>query len=70
LIKSPKIYLWDSGILHALLDMEQYDSLLSNPIAGASWESFIIENIIAGPDEVSTAIHDGAVGINARNNQL
>ncbi|NNG02156.1 MAG: DUF4143 domain-containing protein [Desulfobacteraceae bacterium] len=46
LIKPPKNYLRDSGILHALLDIEQYDSLLSNPIAGASWEGFVIENII------------------------
>ena len=47
LIKSPKIYLRDSGILHALLEIEQYEHLLANPIAGASWEGFVIENIIA-----------------------
>lgn len=47
LVKSPKIYLRDSGILHALLDIEEYDYLLANPIAGASWEGFVIENIIA-----------------------
>lgn len=50
LIKSPKIYLRDSGILHALLDVEQYDALLANPIAGASWEGFVIENIITEHD--------------------
>jgi len=48
LIKSPKVYLRDSGILHALLDIETYDNLLAHPIAGASWEGFVIENIIAG----------------------
>jgi uncharacterized protein len=47
LIRSPKIYLRDSGILHALLEIEQYDHLLANPVAGASWEGFVIENIIA-----------------------
>jgi len=47
LVKSPKIYLRDSGILHALLNIEKYDDLLGNPIAGASWEGFVIENIIA-----------------------
>lgn len=47
LIKSPKVYLRDSGILHALLDIETYDNLLAHPIAGASWEGFVIENIIA-----------------------
>jgi hypothetical protein len=50
LIKSPKIYLRDSGILHALLDVAQYDALLANPIAGASWEGFVIENIITEHD--------------------
>ena len=47
LIKSPKIYLRDSGILHALLDVEGYDSLLANPAAGPSWEGFVLENLIA-----------------------
>ena len=47
LIKSPKIYLRDSGILHTLLEIESYDYLLANPIAGASWEGFVVENIIA-----------------------
>lgn len=47
LIKSPKVYLRDSGILHDLLDIETYDNLLAHPIAGASWEGFVIENIIA-----------------------
>ena len=46
LVKSPKIYLRDSGILHSLLDIEDYDSLLAHPVAGASWEGFAIENII------------------------
>lgn len=47
LVKSPKVYLRDSGILHALLDIETYDFLLAHPVAGASWEGFVIENIIA-----------------------
>jgi predicted AAA+ superfamily ATPase len=46
LVKSPKVYLRDSGILHALLDIEEYDSLLAHPIAGASWEGFAMETII------------------------
>jgi uncharacterized protein len=47
LVKSPKIYLRDSGVLHALLDVETYDYLLANPASGSSWEGFVIENIIA-----------------------
>ena len=50
LVKSPKIYLRDSGILHALLNIEKYADLLGNPVAGASWEGFVIENIIAQYD--------------------
>ncbi len=46
LVKSPKVYLRDSGILHALLGIEKYDFLLANTVAGASWEGFVIDNII------------------------
>ncbi|MFH0725540.1 MAG: ATP-binding protein [Pseudomonadota bacterium] len=49
-IKSPKLYLRDSGILHAFLEIETYDYLLANLVAGASWEGFVIENIIAQYD--------------------
>lgn len=47
LVKSPKIYIRDSGILHTLLDIEDYDELLAHPVMGASWEGLAIENIIA-----------------------
>ncbi len=45
LVKSPRFYIRDSGILHRLLDIESYDALLSNPVIGKSWEGFVIENI-------------------------
>ncbi|GAA4802111.1 hypothetical protein GCM10023231_33800 [Olivibacter ginsenosidimutans] len=45
-IKSPKIYLRDTGILHRLLNVSNFDNLLGNPILGASWEGFVVENII------------------------
>lgn len=45
LIKSPRYYVRDSGILHRLLGIGNYDSLLSSPIMGKSWEGFVIENI-------------------------
>lgn len=47
LVKSPKIYFRDSGILHTLLNIDTYDALQSNPYVGHSWESFVIEQIIA-----------------------
>jgi uncharacterized protein len=51
LTKSPKVYIRDSGLLHALLMADSMDLLSSNPIVGNSWEGFIIEQIIgAMPD--------------------
>jgi len=50
LVKSPKVYLRDSGILHTLLEIDAYDSLLANPAAGPSWEGFVIENLITQYD--------------------
>ena len=45
-MKSPKVYLRDSGLLHRLLGVETRDSLLGHPQAGASWEGFVVEQII------------------------
>ena len=45
LVKSPRYYVRDSGILHRLLGIENYDALLSNPVLGKSWEGFVVENI-------------------------
>ncbi|MCF6262303.1 MAG: ATP-binding protein [Xanthomonadales bacterium] len=46
LVKSPKIYIRDSGILHALLGLSSKEQLLSHPVLGASWEGFAIENLV------------------------
>ena len=47
LIKSPKIFLRDSGVLHSLLGIHDMDQILSHPVVGASWEGFVIENILS-----------------------
>lgn len=47
LVKSPRIYLRDSGLVHALLGIEDLEGLLSHPVAGAPWEGFVIENVLA-----------------------
>lgn len=47
LVKSPKVYVRDSGILHALLNIATTDDLVGHPVAGQSWEGFVIEQIIA-----------------------
>ena len=47
LVKSPKVYVRDSGIVHALLNIGDHEELLGHPVSGASWEGFVIENLIA-----------------------
>lgn len=47
LIKSPKIYFRDCGLLHTLLDISSYENIFSHPIAGHSWEGYIIQQIIS-----------------------
>lgn len=55
LIKSPRFYIRDSGILHRLLGINDFDDLLSNPVIGKSWEGFVIENICSIlPNSVQT----------------
>lgn len=51
LVKSPKVYVRDSGLLHALLNLPDHDALLGHPVLGASWEGWVIEQILAqAPD--------------------
>ena len=47
LIKSPKVYVRDSGLVHALLNIVDLDDLLGHPVVGASWEGFAIETLLA-----------------------
>lgn len=47
LVKTPKVYIRDSGLTHALLNITTPDDLLGHPVAGASWEGFVIENLIS-----------------------
>jgi predicted AAA+ superfamily ATPase len=47
LVKSPKIYLRDSGLLHALLNLPTHDALMGHPVLGASWEGWVIEQTLA-----------------------
>ena len=47
LVKSPKVYVRDTGLLHTLLNIHNTDELLSHPVAGASWEGYVMEQIAA-----------------------
>ena len=46
LVRSPKIFIRDSGIVHALLGLTTEEDLLGHPVIGGSWEGFVIENLI------------------------
>jgi predicted AAA+ superfamily ATPase len=53
-VKSPKVYIRDSGLLHALLAIDDRDALYSHTVIGASWEGFVIENLLAvAPEQVT-----------------
>ena len=47
LVKTPKIYVRDSGLVHALLGLTTAADLLSHPVVGGSWEGWVIENLLA-----------------------
>lgn len=55
LVRSPKVYVRDSGIAHALLGIRDKEALLGHPVVGQTWESFIIETLIAAAPEGSEA---------------
>lgn len=75
LVKSPKVYLRDSGILHSLLAIDTFDDLMGHPVFGASWETFAMENIIAAYPDWEASFYRTATGteidlILARGNRL
>ncbi len=47
LVRSPKVYVRDSGLLHTLLGVRDQDTLLGHPVIGASWEGMLVENILS-----------------------
>ncbi len=62
LVKSPKIYIRDAGLLHALLGIETFDTLLGHPIFGASWEGLVLENVIEAFPGWRTGFYRTAAG--------
>jgi uncharacterized protein len=63
LVKSPKTYVRDSGLLHALLGIGDLDALFGHPVIGASWEGFVIENLLAvAPSGTKASFYRTAAG--------
>jgi predicted AAA+ superfamily ATPase len=63
LVKSPKVFVRDSGLLHALLGIADYNDLSGHPVVGASWEGFVIENLLAAaPNNTRASFYRTAAG--------
>jgi len=63
LVRSPKVYVRDSGITHALLGLGTKDDVLSHPVAGPSWEGLVIENLLdAAPERTEASFYRAAGG--------
>ncbi len=63
LVKSPKVYVRDSGLVHALLGIGSHNALAGHPVSGPSWEGFVIENLLAAaPDGTSASFYRTAAG--------
>ncbi len=64
LAKSPKVYIRDSGLVHTLLRLDDVDSVLGHPVAGASWEGFVIETLVgAAPERTRASFYRTATGV-------
>lgn len=62
LVKSPKVYIRDSGLVHALLRLETFDDLIGHPVSGSSWEGFVIETLLAAAPEAQASFYRTAKG--------
>lgn len=63
LVKSPRVYVRDSGLTHALLGLASFEQVAGHPVLGASWESFVIENLLAGvPERTSAGFYRTSAG--------
>ena len=63
LVRSPKVYVRDSGLVHALLRLRTLDDVLGHPVAGGSWEGFVIESVLAAaPDGTEANFYRTSAG--------
>jgi uncharacterized protein len=62
LVRSPKIYVRDSGLVHTLLNIKNMNELLGHPVVGGSWEGFVIENILSSVSDKIQCYYYGTPG--------
>ena len=64
LVKSPKVYVRDSGLVHRLLRLDDHETLLGHPVAGTSWEGFVLETLLrAAPELAQSSFYRTATGV-------
>ncbi|MBU3920334.1 MAG: DUF4143 domain-containing protein, partial [Alphaproteobacteria bacterium] len=64
LVKSSKVYIRDSGLLHTLLSIDSLDNLLGHPVVGMSWEGHVIENLLrVAPERTKASFYRTATGV-------
>jgi len=63
MVKSPRLYIRDSGLVHELLGIGSSEALAGHPVVGASWEGFVIENLLAcAPPRTEASFYRTATG--------
>jgi uncharacterized protein len=62
LVKAPKVYVRDSGVVHALLGLPQLDDVLGHPVAGFTWEGMVIESVLAAAQGAAVTYYRTAAG--------
>lgn len=65
LVRAPKVYVRDSGVVHALLGLANLEAVLAHPVAGASWEGFVIEQLIAAAPQAAASFYRTSHGAEA-----
>lgn len=65
LVRSPKVYVRDSGVVHALLGLCSLDDVLGHPVAGSSWEGFVIEQLLAAAPHAQASFYRTSHGAEA-----
>ena len=64
LVKSPRLYVRDSGLVHTLLGLDNLEAVLGHPVAGKSWEGFVLETLVrAAPDRSQASFYRTATGV-------
>jgi predicted AAA+ superfamily ATPase len=62
LVRSPKIFVRDSGLVHSLLNIKDMNALLGHPVVGGSWEGFVMENILSATSDQIQPYYYGTPG--------